>query len=781
MRLRRGLLVTAIVLLVIALSVVLVNIFFFGRIRQNAESILSGVMTAPVSIRSLSFDLFKGIVLKDLTVTVSNRPAVHLAGFSLKFRLSDLLKGTLTFEKTGVNGLEILVSDATNDFLPYYKNLLGKFNPGFSKTETRMTSPHGAAVGVEKKGGPKLPVKLSIQSVKGRDLGVTFDGRRYGLDSLGAVLGPDRLTLDISVKDFQGLAGLKAGITRFTNGFCSFRLDYVVLDRKIRAFADRGSIQGHFTNTDRIIATNLSLGQDLSLSVCGAVCVSRQTIDLTAGRNTLVYKDKTLRFSGGIRDFSKFLVRARVEADDLPVGLALKSADGSVKLSADIEGSLKTAKGPRLVITRGQAFSERISLAGILSNGLELRNLKVTVRDNMLTQASCLASSGGLSARVKARTTDFFLKPVSIFVDAEADDFSLEKLKFVRKAASAPAEGNPGSGQRKFVIDAKAHVGNFQLASYELKDAAASAVLMPDESWQGQCSFLVDAAKVQGRFDAGARGASFDATVAGFDVSRFIPDVVSSMGADVSGTYDAAAGKLSLSADISDDRISYKGLSLTAFKGHLALNGDRIEMTNGQASFFGGGISHSMSYDLKQARGVIRLDGRGIDVKSLYHLLVPDPGSEFTGKAGLDLEVTIGPEKRVWTSGKVTLTKGIIQDTKLQKQISSALLVPENQCVNYVLYDTIGLDFGYDGSVVAINDFSVVSSDLEFQLKGDYSLKEKRKGKLAMDLLISDICKQDLPNPHQFVISVISRRNIQWSLIRFLWLNGETKLVKPEK
>jgi hypothetical protein len=758
MRLRRALLIAAAGLLLVLVSFALLDRFFFSRLREKAETGLSGAISAPVSIRSLSVSLFKGVVLKDLVVTVSNRPLARLEGLSLRLKTGDLLRGALTFERIGIEGVEIVVSDATNDSLPYLKALAEKLTP------------------VPGREGPKLPLRLNLQTLKVKDVNLTFKGRRYGLDSASAAAAPGRIVTTVVLKDIAGIAGVKAEITRFERGLVSFSGEYRILDRGLRAYADGGTFQGNFTNTGLITVTNATTGRDLALKACAVVRPSAQSVELRPGLNTLVYKGRTLRFGGGLKDFRRLLVRGTLDAEDLSVGLLVKDAEGSMRLSVDLEGSLSAKK---FSITRGLFFSDSISLSGVLSNGLALRDLKASIRANRLTQLDCTAWCGELSARLKARTGDLSARPLEIFLDAEADRLSPGSLKFVRQESPRAQAGTNGTLPLGFVLNAKAAIRAFVIGGYTLTGLAAEAVLAPDRSYKGKCSFLFDEAVVKGRFDGSGGSAGFDASVAGFNAAKFAPGVTSSLDAAVSGRYDG--GRLALSADLSADRISYRDLALTSFGGRLTLDGDDLRMTNGRAVFFGGRIRHSIGYDLRRKKGAVGLEGEAIDVKSLYHHFVPDPGSEFTGKAVLDLHLDIESGKKPSAAGRVTLSKGIIQDTKLQKQISAALLVPENQCVNYVLYDTISLDFGTDLAALDINGFKVYSSDLEFALQGRVSLKEKNAGRLAIDLLVSEACVQEFPNPHQFVVSAIARKEVRWSLIRFLWNDGATKLVKPGK
>lgn len=742
--LRRVLAAAAVLLLLLVVVFVVLRLTLLRDLRRWTEVRLAETLRAPVALADVTLG-WRGVVLRGLRVEASNRTCLEVERLSVGVDWSGLPRRDIRLTTLRVAGGRVLLRSGPTNFLPFYVDRVGRLVSGGGR--------RGGPLAISFAG---LRLERVVLVRGGAEDTVEF------LDLSGRSDGRMRLRLKGGL---GGVLDLEAeGTLAATN-----RLDIVYRPRTdgLRRWFSEGRLAVEAAGLHDVRGVNTTRGPGRTLRFDFQGDLSRGDLAVPASvSNLLRVSSGEARVAAELRGFDAWRVRlwgtVRNLAEFVP------SLEGGADFAGMLEGSFRSG---RWSLAEASVTADRLGLTGILSNRLELADVSLAVRNGAVVRGQARLRSGWSGLSVRFRTGTVFAKPLRLSVEASGEAVDLADLRPARR--SAGEERGPSA----VAVLAEAVVTVRRLKTGKVEAEGVSVSLRNDERnmWSGRVRARYAGGTVTGSFGTTSGGVDWTGRVEGLDLGRLVSGLRSALSAEGKGRWSRSSG-LEARFDVSSGQLVWRGLEFSGLSAVVTVTGARVRVRNIAASFHSGSAKAQADYDLSEGSGEFTLSAEGVRAETLYPVLVKDePEARLSGRASLEAKGGVkGKETRI--QGRLTLGKGVVRDTRYQKELDRLL---STDAFNDLVYDQVRADFTVSPEGLEVSPLLVTAPEFEVEM----TLKRPAggPGRSVVDLYLTDDFLNRLPNVLKVPVAVVSRKERKWTWIRLEEAGGTVKAVRPSR
>jgi len=205
--------------------------------------------------------------------------------------------------------------------------------------------------------------------------------------------------------------------------------------------------------------------------------------------------------------------------------------------------------------------------------------------------------------------------------------------------------------------------------------------------------------------------------------------------------------KLFTTLKITSGNVIYQNLEFNNITADIAMSSNTFKGTMKISEFYKGSITADVIGTTDQD---IKISARGSKVK-MAPLSKDLFSQEISGDLTVDMELNINKSSKTGIIN-ISADKGEISDTIFQKKISGFLSLPELQDI---FYKKIVLKVNINDDLLNFDQFSILCSDQEHNINGNYDLSNKKVNWIIKMKLHEDFIK-NVPN---FILNSMKEKN----------------------
>lgn len=740
-RLRPLVTVAAVFLLVAAAGVSVLRWTVFRDLRRLAEERLSGTLGTPVSVGDVTLG-WGGVVLRDIKVDASNRTCVAVDRISVGVAWDELLQRRVRLTAVKIAGGRVIFVAGGTNLLPFYRERLARLRGG---------------------GGSSLPFAVSFSGVR--------------IERLALVWGP--VEDFVEVLDLRPVeAGLVVKLSGVLRGILEVQAEgvWAATNRGEVVYRPRIASWKRWFSEGRLVfvadglsdvrGINTTRGSDRLLRFGFEADLTKGDIVVPPSvSNVLRVPSGEAKVEATMRGFDTWKVRAAGSVKDLSA--FLPSWEGGALFSAVLEGALR--RGRRWHVKEATLTSERLEIAGILSNRLEVRDALLQVNNHQVVKGQANLRSGGTALAVRFRTGQLSDRPLRVRLEGSGD---LVDFRDLRRPVREPGSARAGV---PILVEADISARRVRTGKWEAEGVTVSLRNNEGGVWSGRVRGGYAGGTVVGDILFRSGTVEWTGRIDGLDLGRVVSGVDGSLSGQGQGRWSAAAG-VAGRAEVLSGGLVWRGVEFSGLSGVVSVTGSRVWVQDAAASFHGGSAKGWAQYDWSVRTGEFGVSAEGVRTESLYPVLVKDePNARFSGRASLEARGRLkAGESEV--KGRLALGKGVVRDTRYQKEFDRIL---STDAFNDLLYDEVRAEFAVSSDAVEVAPLVVVAPEFEVEM----ALKRPRggAGRAVVDLYLTDDFLNRLPNVMKVPVAVVSRKDRKWTWVRLEESGGAVRAVKPPR